>query len=270
MCPPPAPKGPRSWPRKRRCSRTCRCPAGCLAVRPVHPLHRDLVRGAEPGDLRGIGRSPLDPDSQDLLAVRAQPVQQPAVAVRGGLELLGGQVPADAVDACGLVKVAVGVDPANHSYVLCCHAVVCCPSNVHRWEGAGRGRADGQESEGTFGRAPMKSHKPDRPHARRHHPAGRRFHTRTAEASVCRGVRPPSDAMANPHCQSASAQVGEGRAKLTQAVSGGKPSRHVASTDRRLRIRHSGHCPPRRTTHSRSSRRCRMVSRRVVRPNSGR
>ncbi|MFW3470313.1 hypothetical protein ACN24M_02450 [Streptomyces microflavus] len=58
-------------------------------------------------------------------------------ALRRGLELLGGQVTADAVDDCGLVELGVSVDPADHRYLVC-HADLCCPSNVHWWEGASR------------------------------------------------------------------------------------------------------------------------------------
>jgi len=105
-----------------------------LAVGAVHLHYGDGVGGEEPGDLRAVGAGSLDSDSEDH-AMRLQPVQQSAVAVRGGLELLGGQVTADAVDDRGLVEIGMGVDPTDHRYVLCCHAVVYCPSNAHEWEG---------------------------------------------------------------------------------------------------------------------------------------
>lgn len=53
-----------------------------------------------------------------------QPVQQPLVALRGGLEPLGGQVSADAVDDRGLVEISVGVDPADAAHLVSCHADV--------------------------------------------------------------------------------------------------------------------------------------------------
>ncbi|MFD5818741.1 hypothetical protein [Streptomyces sp. NPDC127038] len=98
-----------------------------LAVRPVHLDHRDLVRDKE-------ARVPSTPTAEDL-AAGPEGYQRPLVALRGSLELLGGQVSADAVDDRGLVEVGVGVYSADHRYLVC-HAVVCCPSNAHQKEGA--------------------------------------------------------------------------------------------------------------------------------------
>lgn len=48
-----------------------------------------------------------------------QPLQQSAVAVRGGGKRRGGQVPAYGVDHCGLVEVGVGVHTADHCGLFC-------------------------------------------------------------------------------------------------------------------------------------------------------
>lgn len=88
------------------------------------------------GELRAVGAGALDADGDDL-AVRAQPVEQPAVAVRGSGESLGGQVSADGVDHGGLVEIGVGVDAADHRYLVC-HPGCCCPSVRRVRDGARR------------------------------------------------------------------------------------------------------------------------------------
>ena len=64
------------------------------------------------------------------------------------------------------------------------------------------GRTPGQDCDGTCGRAPMKSPKPDRPRARQHRPAGRQFLEKTAQASIVRRVRPPERCLRHPHSRS--------------------------------------------------------------------
>lgn len=92
-------------------------PAG-PSVGPVHLDHGDLVRPQGPGEFGAVGPRALDTDGDDL-PVRAQPVQESAIAVRSSGKGLGGQVPTDGVDHCCLVEVGMGVDAADHRYLVC-------------------------------------------------------------------------------------------------------------------------------------------------------
>ncbi len=107
--------------------------------------------------------------------MRPQPVQQSAIALRGGLKLLSREVPADAVDDCGLVQVGVVCRsrPPPLSRLLPC----CCLLPFQRVSVGGH-EPVGQTNKtvmGPFGRAPMKSQMPDRPRAKWHRPRGQRF-----------------------------------------------------------------------------------------------
>lgn len=135
----------------------------------------------EAGEFGPVVAGALHADGQDL-AVRSQPPQEVAVAVRDSPERLGGQLSADGVDDRELVEVRVGVDAADHGRGSSVHGVV--RSLSERFEGARLGRADGQHSDGTAGRAPIKSREPHPLRARWHRPADRQFTRRTAEASV--------------------------------------------------------------------------------------
>ncbi|OLZ61363.1 hypothetical protein AV521_43760 [Streptomyces sp. IMTB 2501] len=59
-----------------------------LAVRPVDLDHGNAVRGEEPGGFGAVSAGSVDPRQRGR-AERAQPLQQPLVALGGGLERLG-------------------------------------------------------------------------------------------------------------------------------------------------------------------------------------
>jgi hypothetical protein len=115
-------------------------------------------------------------------------------------------VTADGVDHGRLVEVGVRVDAADHRHLIC-HAVRYCPSDARLREDTRRSGVrtrSGQDCDGTFGQAPIRSQAPDRTRAEQHRPDGRRFQLRTAEASVSGRVRPPERCRLHPHSQWAS------------------------------------------------------------------